>query len=141
MSRPTIYSAELAGQICDLLMQGNSLRSICKMEGMPDKSTVCLWLKDNREGFFDQYARAREVQMELMAEEIIDIADQSDKDEQAFVGINHVHRARLKVETRKWIMSKLAMKRFGDKLDLNHSGAVDVKKVTVEIVGSQAQGE
>jgi hypothetical protein len=108
---------------------------------MPDITNVLNWIQAD-ELFYQQYARARELQMELMAEEILELSDDKASDGEAFVGINHVHRARLQVDTRKWLMSKLAPKKYGDKLNLEHSGGLDIKKVTVEIVnGAKDKGE
>lgn len=128
IGRPSIYSQELADKICERLMLGESLRKICGDEGMPEKRTVCYWLRD-KEDFFHQYARAREVQMELMAEEIMDISDDDSGDTMTITGPDgklrdienkeFTSRAKLRVDTRKWIMSKLATKRFGDKQEVN----------------------
>ena len=67
------------------------------------------------ESFAERYARARTTQMEAMAEEILAISDDDEAEKQ---------RSKLRVDTRKWLMSKLAPKKYGDKLDLNHSGSV-----------------
>lgn len=93
---------------------GESLRKICRDEGMPDESTVRLWAVSNRNGFYPHYARARESQMEAMAEDIIDIADDKEEDPQ---------RARLRVDTRKWLMSKIAPKVYGDRTRHELTGA------------------
>lgn len=119
--RPSLYSDELADDICKEIADGKSLRSICAKNGMPDKSTVFRWLADN-EFFRDQYARAREEQADHYADEIIEIADDSSRD--IVIGddgkeiINHEHiaRARLRVDARKWKASKLAPKKYGDKV-------------------------
>lgn len=72
------------------------------------------------------------MQADLIADEMIEIADNSKGDEKAFVGINRIHRDKLRIESRKWIASKLKPKKYGDKIDLNHSGDVDV--VTTYII-------
>lgn len=63
--RPTDYMPEVAEDICNLLMLGESLRSICKRPGMPAIRTVMYWLQ-RHEDFMQQYARAREIQAELL---------------------------------------------------------------------------
>jgi len=114
--RPSRYTPELAAVICERLAGGESLRSICADEAMPGMSTVMGWLFDDKhEGFPEQYARAREAQAELRADEITDIAD----------GVEHgaseaVQAARLRVDARKWIAAKLLPKRYGDKVQ--HTG-------------------
>lgn len=107
-------------------MAGQSLRDICGKSGMPDKSTVFRWLAIN-EKFRDQYARAREIQQEHHAEELLDIADDgrndwmaSNDEENLGYKLNgeHIQRSRLRVDARKWLMSKLAPKRYGDKTQI-----------------------
>lgn len=104
--RPTAYSSELAAEIIARIAAGESLRSICAPETMPAESTVRLWATDDRDGFSAQYTRARAAQMDALAEDILEIADAEDAD---------VNRSRLRVDTRKWLMSKIAPKRFGDR--------------------------
>ncbi len=112
--RPSLYTEALAAKICLRLAEGESLRSICADKAMPGLSTVMGWLFDGKhEGFPEQYARAREAQAELRADEITDIAD----------GVEHgaseaVQAARLRIDARKWIAAKLLPKRYGDKLNL-----------------------
>ncbi|RVJ07872.1 hypothetical protein CN193_04915 [Sinorhizobium meliloti] len=82
------------------------------------------------EDFGAQYARAREAGMEALADEILQIADSQEGDvittEDGREIVNHdaIQRARLRVDTRKWLMSKIAPKKYGDRLDLNHSGSI-----------------
>lgn len=91
---------------------------------MPNRQTILNWLNDKAE-FVGQYARAREDQAESHADRIIEIADNPDID------ANH---KRIMVDARKWVASKLKPKRYGDKLDLDHSGnvglTVTVKRLT-----------
>jgi hypothetical protein len=114
VGRPSLYTEALAAEICRRLAEGESLRAICTDKAMPAISTVMGWLFDGKhDDFSAQYARAREAQAELRADEITDIAD----------GVEHgaseaVQAARLRVDARKWIAAKLLPKRYGDKLDL-----------------------
>jgi alkylated DNA nucleotide flippase Atl1 len=104
--RPTDFEQTLADVICARMQAGESLRAICKSDDMPAESTVRAWSVANHQGFHAQYTRAREAQMDALAEDLIEIADEKDADTQ---------RARLRVDTRKWLMSKIAPKRFGDR--------------------------
>lgn len=72
--RPSGYSEEVADTICQELMEGKGLRTICALEGMPGAATVYKWL-GQYEGFQERYAHAREVQADVLADEIIEIAD------------------------------------------------------------------
>lgn len=130
MGRPSTFSQEIADVICLRLSEGESLRTICKDEAMPGASTVFQWLAARKE-FAEQYARAREAQADHMAEEILQIADDGQNDTYRTddgPAVNHdvVARSRLRVDARKWLASKMAPKKYGDKLDMKHSGSVRV---------------
>lgn len=120
MPRQSEFTQEIADAICERLSQGDSLRSICEAEDMPACSSVFKWLTQ-QPAFAEQYARAREAQADHMAEEILQIADdgrndtyQTDNGE----AVNHdvIARSRLRVDARKWLASKMAPKKYGDKL-------------------------
>lgn len=106
--RPTIYSPELAAEICRRLAEGMSLRSVCKADDMPDASSVFLWIQVHEE-FSKQYARAKEESADAMSEDMLEIADNEAGD---------VQRDKLKIDTRKWLASKLKPKKYGDKLGI-----------------------
>ena len=122
--RPTDYGDEVVDLICSRLAVGESLNRICKDADMPAMSTVFGWLSKYPE-FLEKYTRAREAQAETHADRIIEIADDADID---------AHHKRIMVDARKWVASKLKPKRYGDKLDLDHSGnvglTVTVKRLT-----------
>ena len=112
----TKNTPEMQADICRLLMEGKSLREICRADGMPAPSTVCLWLSEDT-SFAERYASAREIQMEHLAEEINEIADDGSNDWMAThdpenpgwkANGEHIQRSRLRVDTRKWLMSKLS---------------------------------
>jgi hypothetical protein len=123
------YTTAIATTICEQLIEGKSLRQICEQPGMPNKATVLRWLADDKKSDFrDQYARAREMQAEAMAEEIIEIADDGRNDWMEVLGkdgdtvgwrVNGeaVQRSRLRVDARKWLMSKLLPKKYGESKD------------------------
>ena len=126
MGRPTDYSDDLAGVICGRLADGESLRSICRGEGMPNIRSVMRWLSVNPE-FSQQYARAREVQAESMFEEMLEIADDGrndwvEKEQGKAVDHEHVSRSKLRVDTRKWMLARMAPKKYGDATNIKLSG-------------------
>ncbi|WP_216818578.1 hypothetical protein [Solirubrum puertoriconensis] len=151
--RPSSFSPEIAQRICLLLMEGMSLRRICQLEGMPAKGTVLSWLSkgkdDDAEGVFaafqDQYARARQVQAETLVDEIIDIADNRPVDDieaqpdtlhgerGAFPNKEWMQRSALRVDARKWYAAKVLPKKYGDKQQVEHSGADGAPLPTPEI--------
>jgi hypothetical protein len=123
--RPTIYTKELADLICAEIALGFSLRTICAEESMPCVKTIFNWFR-TQPGFLQQYETAKEEQADALAEEMLDIADdgtndwmeKKNKDGSTFEVLNaeHVQRSRLRIDTRKWIASKLKPKKYGDKV-------------------------
>jgi hypothetical protein len=100
------YTDEMAGRICERLAEGKTLTSICKSAGMPSEAAVRKWALDGGE-FAEKYTRAREIGYHKMADDIIDIADHRDE--------RTVNRDRLRIDTRKWLLSKALPKIYGDK--------------------------
>jgi hypothetical protein len=104
------------------LADGESLKSICRSEGMPKSSTVIAWALDTAHPFYDRYARARDIGYRHLAEELLEISDNSngdlaqDEDGRKVVDHEHIARARLRVETRKWMLSKMLPKLYGEKV-------------------------
>lgn len=90
---------------------------ICEDGAMPARRTVLKWMTTDP-NFCTSIARAREEQAEHLAEEIVNIADTC----------TDPHKARLQIDARKWYASKLAPKKYGDKLDMNanHTGTIEI---------------
>jgi hypothetical protein len=107
----SVYSAAAALQICVRLSSGESLRAICRDPDMPPEGTVRGWVRDNPDGFAARYREARAMLIERWADGIIEIADDETIEPNS---------RRVRVDTRKWLMSKLAPHRYGDRLA--HSG-------------------
>lgn len=131
MGRPSSYTSEIAATICERLAAGESLRSICRDDGMPHRATVHRWLIDDVEGFCDRYTRARDIGLDEMADGMLEISDtpvEGVRREASDEGYKEVredmlgHR-KLQVETRKWYLSKLAPKKYGDKTAMELTGA------------------
>lgn len=130
MARPSIYSPEIAATLCERLVEGQSLRSICRAEDMPGITTVFRWLEAN-ETFRALYARARDAQADTLADEIIEISDDGTndwmtrqrEDGSSFEVVDHEHitRSKLRVDARKWIAAKLKPRKYGEKVDLTNS--------------------
>jgi hypothetical protein len=117
--RPSSYTFEVSEEICQQMAEGKGLRQICAQEEMPSRPTVLRWLQDNS-GFRDRYAQAREALMDWYSEEILRIAFDDSGDliidgDRVMSGHHVVQRARLKVDTVKWIMAKLHPGKYGDK--------------------------
>lgn len=144
--RPTVYTAELGDLICERIMDGQGLREICRDEDMPGRTTVFRWLVAN-ETFRDLYAKAREEQAEAMADDIVSIADEGetkvivggDGTSMVVFDSTAVARNRLRVDARKWVAAKLKPRKYGDKVEHEHSGKVTLESlVTGSYKGSSA---
>jgi hypothetical protein len=145
--RPTKYSQELADQICEKIATSNKgLRTICKELDITTMS-VLRWLADeDKKEFCVQYARAKEQQADFLAEEILEIADDSSNDTKIITrgretieveNTEWTSRSKLRVDARKWIASKLKPKKYGDKMDVTTDGE-KINNVKVEVIKSDA---
>ena len=150
---PIKLTKSIANKICLRLSEGESLRSICDDSRLPARSAVMNWLtSDDCVWFKDQYVRAREEGLELMASDILVIADgdqytkqlkdlrkefddcdDADKLDLIKMKMNIAaasqkelaNRDKLRVDSRKWLLSKMLPKKYGDKIDVNHGGQSD----------------
>lgn len=126
--RPSLYTPAIAAEICARMAEGESLRSICSSDAMPSEATVRGWALDDRDGFSARYARARELQMHALADDLLEIADDTSRDTrqtprgEQVPDTEWIARARLRVDARKWLMSKIVPKVYGDKVQAEHSG-------------------
>ena len=131
--RPTEYTKDIGDKICARISEeAISLRKVCAEPDMPSPGTVYGWL-NNDPAFAEQYARAREAQMDIQAEEILEIADDMANDthttkygdgtERVSPNTEWISRSRVRIDTRKWLMSKLAPKKYADKIVQQHTGA------------------
>lgn len=135
MSRPTKYTPALGGIICERMSEGLSLKTICKDETMPLARTVYEWIEGIQQ-FRHNYARATNERGAAIFEESLDIADDGSNDWMVREGKDgatgwalngeHVNRSRLRVETRKWFLSRMDPKKYGDKQHVEHSGDINL---------------
>ena len=121
--RASGYDGEIAETICERLVNGESLRAICADPSMPGRATVFRWLARNQE-FRQLYALARQCQVEDLADEILEIADDSSRDYKKKIGADgketwvvdraHIARCRLRIATRKRILAWMAPRKYGN---------------------------
>jgi len=142
MGRPTIYTKELATEICGHIATTTmGLNDIALIDGIPDQTTISLWIRDEKkvdpedeleEDFSLLYARAKKNQMHMLGEEMLEIADDASNDYMLRAGRDEdspgwqengdtTARSRLRLDTRKWLMSKLEPKVYGDKQQIDHT--------------------
>jgi hypothetical protein len=111
---PLAYDPVIGEEICDAIAQGGALHVICRVKGYPSTDTVYKWLNSSPE-FAEKYARAREIQQDRAADEIIEIADRA----------TDPQKARNQIDARKWRASKLAPKKYGDRVDMNLTATIE----------------
>lgn len=145
--------------VCEYLSAGKSLNWVCEnVEGVPTPAAILEWVRQDPENLGIQYARAREKGYQLLAEDIIDISEQThtwttvqelDEDGKPLLDENGdpifrkvlvplssdvIAHNRLRIDTRKWMLSKMLPKIYGDKLDLTSKGG----KIGITISGDDA---
>lgn len=131
VGRPSVYTEEIASEILQRMASGESVRAICEDEHMPARASVMLWVATDRESFSDRYAKACDARAHYWADELLDIADDSRNDwmerQEDGGGVGYVtngeaiNRARLRVDTRKWLLSKM-LPRYAEKAIREHTG-------------------
>ncbi len=128
MARPTILTPEVKEAFFDAILDGVSVREFCKRDGAPEERTIYKALARDPE-FVQDYARVKDMMMVRFEADLIEIADDTAQDthtttyeggvERTSPNTEWISRARLRVDTRKWLMSKLAPKKYGDHLKID----------------------
>lgn len=131
--RPIVYSDKVASLICEQMGEGTSLSAILRADdSLPARSTIYKWIDQNYEGFADKYAIARERQAHALADQLLEIADTPERGvtittepdgSQKIVEGDMINHRRLRYDARKWLISKILPKTYGE-------------KVTQEVVGA-----
>jgi hypothetical protein len=122
-----------ADKVFNEMRQGLSAYKACVKVGVP-QSTLNHWLNDDAELAAD-YARAREELHEFIAAEIIAIADAPvPSNEKGGFDPGAIQKQRLQVDARKWLLSKLAPKKYGDKIEVSGDSDNPLKIERIERV-------
>lgn len=122
MTKAWEYSEAVENVILDRLMEGESLRKICKDDDMPSRATVIRW-QNERPAFETKCARARVMQADYMDDLVLDVANDCTPETAA--------ADRVKISAYQWRAAKLAPKKYGDKLALDGDG--DGGPIVVEV--------
>lgn len=104
---------------------GVSMKKACTEAGI----TPWTFLRAiEKEDLAQHYTRAIDVRADTIFDEILEIADDESGDEETFIdeeGIktvrknkDNVHRSRLQIDARKWVLSRMNPKKYGDRMDL-----------------------
>ena len=134
--RPTLYSLEIALEICDRIADGESLVKICSDAKMPKKTAVYEWLLRHKE-FTEIYARAREDQADTLADEIHAISDElpqqivDDKGNKTRYDSAYVQWQKNRVDARKWVAAKLKPKKYSDRIA--HVGDNEADSININV--------
>lgn len=130
----SVYDPEKVELILRRISVGDSQDAVCKDIGI-GPTTFREWVLDDVEGLSVKYARAKDLQLQVWADEIKDISDKcrlgvkivtSEKDGRTTTEGDMVERAKLQIDSRKWLLSKLMPKKYGDKIETQHSGGITV---------------
>jgi hypothetical protein len=128
---PTKFTPALATEICEAIATTpKGIDRLCELNPhWPTAKCIGEWIQQNREGFGGMYARAKERQADMLAFETVSISDDASADRKVreredgstYEEVDHEHiaRARLRVDTRKWLAAKLAPRKYGDKVEVS----------------------
>lgn len=127
--RKSTYSAALMARICARLEVGETMADICRGKGMPAARTVYAW-RDERPNVAASIARARQVGFDAIADSCMGIADAPNVVElpDGTKETRDPQRDKLRVWTRLQLLAKWDPKRYGDKVQTEHSGSVTINR-------------
>jgi hypothetical protein len=123
------FTAEVQAEVCELLRSGDySLREIAAIKGF--SASLILYHAENNKEFAEHYARALNIGIDVGFERL----DDDVKEEPRLIDTKFgtmidpawVQLQRLKIDTKKWSLSKRKPKVYGEKLDMNVSGSLDL---------------
>lgn len=117
------FTQEIFDKICERMADGESLRAICKTKGMPAKRTVLRWVAAD-DTLAKQYAEAQLMRAEHYFDEIVEIADNG----------TDPAKTRVQVDARKWVLSRMNPKKYGDKMDLTANINGKIESITRRVV-------
>ncbi len=134
-SGSTVYSEKVADLILEAVASAHKLKDVCMDPGMPKRRTIMEWIafpdENLRPGFVERYHHARKIGLLVMAEDLIDIADDGSRDNKIITtnrgreitvpDMENIQRARLRVATRQWMLAKLVPNVYGDAIKIEHS--------------------
>lgn len=127
--RPTLYTAELAAEICERIANGETLRAICREDDKPNWTTVYDWLHKYAD-FSQRFAHARELGFDAIAEDTIAMLDEAPERTLTVTGDKvdpgHVQWQKNRVEQRLKLLAKWSPKKYGEKQQIEHAGGVSI---------------
>ena len=131
MAYSDIEKEKIFNNVIDLISSGLSVRKAIEELNTINRETFFSWISKDPE-LANRYARATEVRADAIFEEMFDIADDGsndwvekfDKTGESYYELNgeHIQRSKLRIDARKWALSKMQPKKYGDKLDIQNDG-------------------
>lgn len=153
MGRPSLYTEELATEICAGLISGKSLRTVCKQPGIPTLTTVCRWIATPDHPFRAHYDEARTAQYEAMETEIVELADGAhhEADGEALdddgnpvrlmYDSSAIQRDKLRATTRLQVLERIRKGKWSKSTSFElPADANGVSGIRIEIVKDKAPG-
>ena len=141
MDRSTKLTKELTKEICTHITEKKTLIQIYHNENIPTTWTIKKWVTKHEE-FDTMYAKTREIQINTFTNQIIEIAEDGSNDwieketkkNRLIETLDHEHfeRSKLRIDTRKFLMSKITRHKYGEKITQKHTKK-DNSNLTIKI--------
>lgn len=127
-----VFSQAIADEICEkVATSSKSLKALCKENPhWPNRPSIYRWMRDYK-GFSEKFYEAKVFQINSLVDDILDIADDATNDDID----SNVFRARVRIDTRKWIAAKLAPRLYGNKVQIESNNL----KEDPEIIRAQEE--
>jgi hypothetical protein len=117
----TMQKAIVVNAACRSSLRRRAIRDICQDTSMPARSTLFLWLRQ-RPDFRQKYTFAKQFQIQCLADDMIDIADDRANDwidregpdgkKVRVFNPENFRRSKQQVAALQWRLSKLKPKRY-----------------------------
>lgn len=120
MSQEIAVFDPVVAKVIDLILSGKSLKQTLSEVGLKPYAFNKRLQSDKAAAA--EYARALEIKADLLADEVITIADTAEDSQ----------KARNQIDVRKWVASKLYAQRYGERIDLNVTQTIDVGATLAE---------
>lgn len=133
MAGKSTFTHDKADTICEQLMEGRSLHSICKQEGMPSIGTVMKWLRENP-AFSTQYAHAREAQAEVMGDKMVQLALEPEKNADP-------QMLRVQIDAIKWAAGRMRPAKYGEANLIRKRADLEFEREMVNITPEASEDE
>jgi hypothetical protein len=115
------FSDELLSEMLEQVASGESLNQVCKKAGMPTRKTFYKWVADD-ESVRNRYEAALSIRADWVFDQIIEIADEPVGSTMGGgTDAGAVAKQKLQVDARKWVLSKMEPKKYGDRTQVDQN--------------------